>query len=176
VLCNGYPESDPHRSNASELIAPTYQIPALTPKFLSGPRQSGKTTLLRHLFGDTCGYVSLELPDVRAAAIEDPRGFLNMHSPPVIFDEVQHAPNLLPYVKEQIDAARDRCGRYILTGSQNILLMEKVTEGIFHGHRNALLFSRAERPRTRRIRPHGRSHYGGSGPFRNHKDVHPSGN
>ena len=97
---------------------------------LTGPRQSGKTTLLRHLFGDTCGYVSLELPDIRAAAIEDPRGFLDMHSPPVIFDEVQHAPNLLPYVKEQIDAARDRCGRYLLTGSQNILLMEKVTESL----------------------------------------------
>jgi hypothetical protein len=97
---------------------------------LTGPRQSGKTTLLRRLFGDTCRYVSLELPDVRAAAIEDPRGFLNMYAPPVILDEVQHAPHLLPYVKEQIDSARNRCGRYLLTGSQNILLMEKITESL----------------------------------------------
>jgi len=97
---------------------------------LTGPRQSGKTTLLQHLFSKHYRYVSLEPPDVRAAALEDSRGFLEMHLPPVIFDEVQYAPELLPYVKEKIDADRNKCGQYLLTGSQNLLLMEKVTESL----------------------------------------------
>lgn len=97
---------------------------------LTGPRQSGKTTLLRHLFGDKCRYVSLEPPDIRAAAAEDPRGFLATYEPPVIFDEVQYAPGLLPYVKERIDEARSKAGQYLLTGSQNLLLMERVTESL----------------------------------------------
>jgi len=113
---------------------------------LTGPRQSGKTTLLKHLFSEGWRYVSLEPPDVRAAAIEDPRGFLHMYLPPVIFDEVQYAPDLLPYVKERIDADRDRCGQYVLTGSQNLLLIERITESL--AGRSAILrllpFSRRE--------------------------------
>jgi len=97
---------------------------------LTGPRQSGKTTLLKHLFGKRCGYVSLEPSDVLAAALADPRGFLEMHPPPVIFDEVQYAPNLLPYIKERIDARRSNRGQYLLTGSQNLLLIERVTESL----------------------------------------------
>src|SRR5271156_6239774 len=79
------------------------QFPAVV---LTGPRQSGKTTLLKHIVGENSGYVSLEPPDVRAAASVDPRGFLKLHSPPVIFDEVQYAPDLLPYIKENIDQRR----------------------------------------------------------------------
>lgn len=97
---------------------------------LTGPRQSGKTTLLKHLYGKKAGYVSLEPPDVRAAATSDPRGFLDLYPPPVIFDEVQYAPDLLPYIKERIDAHRDRRGQYFLTGSQNLLLIERVTESL----------------------------------------------
>ena len=97
---------------------------------LTGPRQSGKTTLLQRLFGKRYGYVSLEPPDVRAAAREDPRTFLEMHAPPVIFDEVQYVPTLLPYVKEKIDVDRDRNGQFLLTGSQNLLLAEQVTESL----------------------------------------------
>jgi len=97
---------------------------------LTGPRQSGKTTLLKHLFEDTHRYVSLEPPDIRMAAAEDPRGFVEMHRPPVIFDEVQYAADLLPYVKEKIDSSRDKSGQYLLTGSQNLLLMERVTESL----------------------------------------------
>ena len=97
---------------------------------LTGPRQSGKTTLLRHLFRETHRYVSLEPPDVRAAATEDPRSFLELNSPPVIFDEVQYVPGLLPYIKERIDARRGKAGQYLLTGSQNLLLTEKVTESL----------------------------------------------
>lgn len=97
---------------------------------LTGPRQSGKTTLLQRLFAGKYRYVSLEPPDVRAAASSDPRGFLQMYRPPVIFDEVQYAPDLFPYIKEAVDAARDKPGQYLLTGSQNLLLMERVTESL----------------------------------------------
>ena len=97
---------------------------------LTGPRQSGKTTLLKHLLGDSYRYVSLEPPDIRAAAETDPRGFLEMYSAPVIFDEIQYAPSLLPYIKEHIDAHRDTSGQYLLTGSQNILMTEHITESL----------------------------------------------
>lgn len=97
---------------------------------LMGPRQSGKTTLLQHLFGDERPLISLEPPDVRAAAVGDPRAFLDLYRPPVIYDEIQYAPGLLPYIKEQVDARRDQPGQFILTGSQNLLLMQQVTESL----------------------------------------------
>ena len=97
---------------------------------LTGPRQAGKTTLLRRLFGDSARYVSLDLPDVRASALDDPRGFLAAHPPPVVLDEAQQAPGLLPYIRERVDAHRDRAGQYLLSGSQNILLLERVTESL----------------------------------------------
>lgn len=95
-----------------------------------GPRQSGKTTLLKNLFSGQYPIISLEPPDVRLAAQSDPRGFLNLYSPPIVFDEIQYAPGLLPYIKERIDANRNRTGQYILTGSQNLLLMSQVTESL----------------------------------------------
>lgn len=97
---------------------------------VTGPRQSGKTTLLKHLYAGSYTYVSLESPDIRAAAGEDPRGFLAMYPPPCILDEVQYAPDLLPYIKERVDADRSKSGQYLLTGSQNLLLMERVTESL----------------------------------------------
>jgi hypothetical protein len=97
---------------------------------LTGPRQSGKTTLLKHLFSKDFKYISLEPPDVRLAAVHDPRGFLSMYHPPVIFDEVQYAPDLLPYIKERVDDYRDEPGQFLLSGSQNLLLMEKITESL----------------------------------------------
>ena len=109
------------------LLKAANQFPALV---LTGPRQSGKATLLKHVFGQASHYVSLEPPDVRAAAAADPRGFLQMHPPPAIFDEVQYAPELLPYIKERIDERRDAHGQYLLTGSQNLLLSQHVTESL----------------------------------------------
>lgn len=97
---------------------------------LTGPRQSGKTTVLKRLFAGTHRYASLEPPDVRASAAADPRGFLAAYPPPVILDEVQCAPELLPYVKEHIDRRRSRPGQYILTGSQNLLVIERVRESL----------------------------------------------
>jgi predicted AAA+ superfamily ATPase len=95
---------------------------------LTGPRQAGKTTLLKTLFSKTHNYISLEPPDVRAAANADPRGFLELHGAPVIFDEIQYAPDLFFYIKEKIDEDRSSYGRFILTGSQNLLLSQAVTE------------------------------------------------
>lgn len=95
---------------------------------LTGPRQSGKTTLLRRLFSSTHRYASLDAPDVRAAAAFDPRGLLDTFGTPVILDEVQHAPDLLPYIRESVDTNRRRAGAFVLTGSQNLLLLERVTE------------------------------------------------
>ncbi len=103
------------------------EFPAL---ILTGPRQAGKTTLLKHLFGEDYEYLSLQLPDVRAAAQADPRTFLARFPPPVIYDEVQYAPELLSYVKERIDQDRSRPGQFILTGSQNLLLMQTVSESL----------------------------------------------
>lgn len=121
--------SDPYipRSLEPVLEKASREFPAVV---LIGPRQSGKTTLLKHLYGSRVPIVSLETPDVRAAAVHDPRAFLELNPPPVIFDEIQYAPNLLPYIKEQVDAKRNRAGQFILTGSQNLLLMQQVTESL----------------------------------------------
>ncbi len=104
---------------------------------LAGPGQSGKTTLLRHLFRETHRYVSLEPPDVRAAATDDPRSFLETNPPPVIIDEVQCAPGLMPFIKERVDKCRGKTGQYLLTGYRNLLLSEKITRS-FRGRATLL--------------------------------------
>lgn len=95
---------------------------------LTGPRQSGKTTLVRASFGDYA-YVSLELPDEREFALNDPKGFLAQFDGPVIFDEAQRAPALFSYIQVLTDERR-RPGQFILTGSHNFLLMQQVSQSL----------------------------------------------
>ncbi|MDE0538725.1 MAG: DUF4143 domain-containing protein [Rhodospirillales bacterium] len=95
---------------------------------LTGPRQSGKTTLCRALFPQH-RYETLEAPDVRAFATEDPRAFLAQFPQGAILDEVQRAPELLSYLQGIIDAD-PAPGRWILTGSQNLALQESVSQSL----------------------------------------------
>jgi uncharacterized protein len=93
---------------------------------LTGPRQSGKTTLSRAVFPDN-EYVSLEYPDQRQFALEDPRGFLGQFKGNVILDEVQRTPDLFSYIQGMVDE-NPRPGRFILTGSQNFLLLSSISQ------------------------------------------------
>ncbi|NCC50439.1 MAG: ATP-binding protein [Spartobacteria bacterium] len=93
---------------------------------ITGPRQSGKTTLARMIFPDK-PYVSLETPDERMMATRDPRRFLARFPAGCILDEVQRAPDLFSYLQEIIDAHSEP-GRFILTGSQQFGMMEKITQ------------------------------------------------
>lgn len=100
-----------------------YPIVALT-----GPRQSGKTTLLKGIFPDF-RYVSLENPDNRAFAENDPNGFLQLYDQKVILDEVQRVPALLSYIQTIVDS-NNMMGQFILSGSQNFNLMKSITQSL----------------------------------------------
>jgi len=95
---------------------------------LTGPRQSGKSTLLRTSFPDY-NYVSLEEPDIRLMAESDPKFFLNNLQGKTIIDEVQYVPDLFSYIQTRVDA-ENRSGMYILSGSQNFLLMQRITQSL----------------------------------------------
>ncbi|MFH1723302.1 MAG: ATP-binding protein [Elusimicrobiota bacterium] len=113
------------RHLASKLRQAARKYPVVT---LTGPRQSGKTTLVKaELKG--YHYVSLELPDQRRHALEDPRGFLSAFDGPVILDEAQRAPELFSYIQVSADED-DRPGRFILTGSENFLLLQSISQSL----------------------------------------------
>lgn len=108
------------------------QFPAV---LITGPRQAGKTTLLQHEASEGLAqefaYISFDDPVERAFALQDPTGFLDRFSEqPVILDEVQYVPELLPSLKLRIDKARRRNGRWLLTGSQQFHLMRNVGESL----------------------------------------------
>ena len=93
-----------------------------------GPRQSGKTTLAKKAFpGYT--YVSLEDPDRREFARDDPRGFLGRYSQDVIIDEVQRVPPLMSYLQSHVDAL-GKMGSVVITGSHNFQLMERIGQSL----------------------------------------------
>jgi len=100
------------------------QFPVL---LLTGPRQVGKTTLLRHLCGKNRNYVTLDDMALRALAKDDPDLFLQRYAPPVLIDEIQYAPELLPSVKQIVDRG-SAPGGFWLTGSQQFQMMKGVTE------------------------------------------------
>ncbi len=95
---------------------------------ITGPRQSGKTTLAKKVFSDK-PYFSLEDPDVRRIALDDPRGFLGNLPDGGVLDEVQRAPELFSYLQSLVDAD-GRMGLFLLTGSQQFGLMSKVTQSL----------------------------------------------
>lgn len=95
---------------------------------LTGPRQSGKTTLLKSMFNDY-RYVSLENPDNRLFAEQDPNGFLELYNQKVIFDEVQRVPSLFSYIQTLVDESKIM-GQFILSGSQNFSLIKSITQSL----------------------------------------------
>ncbi len=120
-----HPVSYIPRNAASRLqhFATGYPVVVVT-----GPRQSGKSTLVRHVFPEH-RYVSLEDLDHRSFADTDPRGFLNQYSGGTILDEAQHCPNLFSYIQTRVDE-RQRPGEFILTGSRQFGLLSGITQSL----------------------------------------------
>lgn len=124
--------------NLSDICHYKYMIPRILAeklKYLSGkfpvlsiigPRQSGKTTLVKYIFPEH-KYISMEDLDNREFADQDPRGFLSQHKTGLILDEIQRVPKLFSYIQTISDEYND-AGRFILTGSQNFLLHEKISQ------------------------------------------------
>jgi hypothetical protein len=112
------------RQLASTLLAAAQQYPIIT---LTGPRQSGKTTLCKALF--PLPYVSLEPLDTRSFAQEDPRGFLRQYQHGAIFDEVQRVPSLLSYLQDTVDQ-NPQAGRFVLTGSEHFALNAAISQSL----------------------------------------------
>ncbi|MFH1074519.1 MAG: ATP-binding protein [Candidatus Firestonebacteria bacterium] len=114
------------RQLTEKILKLTSKYPVLT---ITGPRQSGKTTLVKSVF-KSYKYVSLEDPDVREAAMEDPRRFLQGASESgLIVDEAQRAPDLFSYIQTYVDNSAAE-GRIVLTGSQNFLLMARISQSL----------------------------------------------
>jgi predicted AAA+ superfamily ATPase len=131
------------RSAAKSLTDLAKEYPVLV---VTGPRQSGKTTLCRAVFPHL-PYASLEEPDVRQFAVADPRGFLAQHADGAFFDEIQRAPELLSYLEGSVDRA-PRPGSFVLTGSQQLDVLAGVSQTLAGraGLLSLLPFALAELP------------------------------
>lgn len=110
------------RTLAQKMRALAQKFPVIT---LTGPRQSGKTTLIKAIFNDL-PYVSLEEPDVRQFALTDPRGFLSNYNQGAVLDEAQQTPELFSYIQSIVDNNPDSL--FVLSGSANFLLMENISQ------------------------------------------------
>lgn len=114
-----------NRIAEKELLQLARQFKAVA---IVGPRQSGKTTLARHAFGNI-PYVSLENPDTRRFALDDPRGFLSQFPEGAVLDEAQRAPELFSYLQQILDEDTTT-GKFIITGSNNFLLQENISQSL----------------------------------------------
>lgn len=113
------------RSIEPELMEASRQFPVIV---VTGARQTGKSTVLQHVFSDAL-YLSLDDPLTRKAAQDDPRTFLK-RAPQIIIDEIQYVPELLSYIKVEVDADRRNYGRFLLTGSQHFSMMQGISESL----------------------------------------------
>ncbi len=114
------------RKISQRLLEASQHFPALV---LTGARQTGKTTLLRHLFPEH-RYVSLDRPATAEQAELDPEAFFAAHPAPLIIDEIQYAPALFRFLKIKIDEKRELKGQFLMTGSQKFTLMKGVSESL----------------------------------------------
>jgi predicted AAA+ superfamily ATPase len=109
----------------NEILALAKQFKAIA---IVGPRQSGKTTLVKKLFKEK-PYVNLENPDTRNFALNDPRGFLSKYPDGAVLDEAQRAPELFSYLQQVLDES-ESYGLFIITGSNNFLLQENISQSL----------------------------------------------
>ena len=114
-----------HRILSAKLKELSTKYPIIT---LTGPRQSGKSTLLRNEFSDYT-YLSMENPDIKEFAINDPNGFLKTYPDRVILDEIQKVPLLFSYLQTYTDK-ENKTGMYFLAGSQNFLLLKSISQSL----------------------------------------------
>ncbi|RMG40715.1 MAG: ATP-binding protein [Candidatus Dadabacteria bacterium] len=139
-----------------------------------GPRQSGKTTLVRHVFNDY-QYCSLENPDTRKRAIDDPRSFLASFNKSAILDEIQYVPDLFSYLQEILDDSNDQ-RNFILTGSNSFQLNEKISQSLAGRVRIATLLPllNSELPEKMRTKDLDQLLYSGSYPRIYDKGLNPT--
>ena len=121
-----------NRLITSELKLLMKEYPVVT---ITGPRQAGKTTLAKSTYPDYT-YCNLESPEIRALAQKDAKAFFSQFKPPLIIDEIQHVPELLSYIQVMTDEKKEN-GLFIITGSQQLLLNEKISQSL--AGRTALL-------------------------------------
>ena len=115
-----------HRAMEESIKKISATFPVL---LLTGPSQVGKTTLLSHLAAENRKYITLDDPDIRLMAKTDPALFMQRYAPPLLIDEIQYAPEILPYIKMSVDKNRQN-GDFWLTGSQMFHMMRNVSESL----------------------------------------------
>jgi predicted AAA+ superfamily ATPase len=135
-----------HRAIENYIRSLSEQFPAI---IVTGPRQVGKTTMLRHISAADRRYVSLDEPAARDLALREPELFLAKYAPPVLIDEIQYAPQLLPLIKLAVDGSGSK-GGYWLTGSQVFQMMRGVRESLAGRAAVVQLLGLSERERAGR--------------------------